>query len=248
MEFGTVDRVEMVLYEEADVIHQYITESPDRVILATWGACVRAWAARKICCGGVVCGWWMCDLSCSPAEGRSSIHSLTLPPPTTDEELVKRQGRDVFRLTTKPLQFITLSLQPSIDVKVSTGEQALWVESLAHSMNGAERLLGQSFAESLKIEVKGKLHAVPGKQGPGLTTLVGDVQLFTSGQLPLLFSLTPRPVLETAAVAINRRIMGYAKGKFVENLARDFDAWAAASASSSRKQPPPQQQQRKAAG
>lgn len=38
MEFGTVDRVEMVLYEEHALIHKYITESPDRIILATWGA------------------------------------------------------------------------------------------------------------------------------------------------------------------------------------------------------------------
>ncbi len=139
-----------------------------------------------------------------------------------------RKGRDVFRLTTKPLQFITLNLQPSIDVKVSTGAEALVVESLAHSMNGMEQLLGQRFAQSLKIEVKGELRAVPGTQGPGLTKLVGDVQFFTSGQLPSIFSLTPRPVLEGATTAINRRIMSYAKGMFVRNLALDFDAWVVA--------------------
>lgn len=126
-----------------------------------------------------------------------------------------RQARDVFRLTTKPMQFVTLNLQPSIDVRVSAGAEALMVESLAHSMNGMEQILGQRFAQSLKIEVKGKLRAVPGGVGgqAGLTKLVGDVQFFTSGQLPLIFSLTPRPVLEGAAVAINRRIMSYAKGE-----------------------------------
>lgn len=40
MEFGTVDRVEMVLYEDHSLVHKYITESPDRIILATWGASV----------------------------------------------------------------------------------------------------------------------------------------------------------------------------------------------------------------
>ena len=43
MEFGTVDKVEMVLYEEHALIHRYITESPDRIILATWGGFVRGW-------------------------------------------------------------------------------------------------------------------------------------------------------------------------------------------------------------
>jgi hypothetical protein len=177
-----------------------------------------------------------------------SLTNFTDPPPPlppADEELVDRTGRDVFRLTTKPMQFVTLNLQPSIDVKVSTGGEALVVESLAHSMNGMEQLLGQRFADSLKIDVKGKLRAVAVTgTGTGLTKtkLVGDVQFFTSGQLPLLFSLTPRPVLEGAAVAINRRIMSYAKGKFVQNLARDFDAWALVEA---RRQQ--QQQQRKAA-
>jgi hypothetical protein len=57
--------------------------------------------------------------------------------------------------------------------------------------------------------------------------LVGEVVFVTSGQLPSLLSLTPRPVLESAAIAINRRIMSYAKGKFVKNLAKDFNRWSA---------------------
>lgn len=206
MEFGTVDEVELLLWEEPALIRRYLTEMPDRVLLATW-----------------------------------------------DAELVDRQDRDVFRLTTKPMSFVHLSLQPSIDVRLTAapplslenevgnvgvdgGQHLLLVESLAHSMNGMEQILGQRFAKSLKIDVTGKLRAVPpplgpgGVRGPGPVRLVGEVVFVTSGQLPLLFSLTPRSVLEGAAIAINRRIMSYAKGKFVKNLAKDFDRWAASPA------------------
>ncbi len=206
MEFGTVDEVELLLWEEPALIRRYLTERPDRVLLATW-----------------------------------------------DAELVDRQASDVFRLTTKPMSFVHLSLQPSIDVRLTAapplslendvsnigvdgGQHLLLVESLAHSMNGMEQILGQRFAESLKIDVTGKLRAVPpplgpgGIRGPGPVRLVGEVVFVTSGQLPLLFSFTPRPVLEGAAIAINRRIMSYAKGKFVKNLAKDFDRWAASPA------------------
>ena len=57
MEFGTVDRVEMVLYEETSLIHRYITESPDRIILATWGACVFFFLYLAVCMYTYI-GWW----------------------------------------------------------------------------------------------------------------------------------------------------------------------------------------------
>ncbi|EWM26239.1 Protein of unknown function DUF1997 [Nannochloropsis gaditana] len=200
MEFGTVDEVELLLWDEPALIRRYLTESPDRVLLATW-----------------------------------------------DAELVDRRARDVFRLTTKPMSFVHLSLQPSIDVRLTaippeagreegapeSGGHLLSVESLGHSMNGLEQILGQRFAESLRIDVTGKLraHVPPARpgdsKGRGPVRLVGEVVFVTSGQLPSLLSLTPRPVLESAAIAINRRIMSYAKGKFVKNLAKDFNRWSA---------------------
>ncbi len=192
MEFGTMDQVELLLYEEHALVRRYLTQEPTRVLYSTW-----------------------------------------------DAELVDRKAQDVFRLTTKPMSFVNLNLQPSIDVRLTASaaeytdgdeeDYLLLVESLAHSMNGMEQILGQRFADSLKIEVQGKLRAVPppaGTRAGGPVKLVGEVAFYTSGDLPLLFSLTPRPVLQGAAIAINRRIMSYAKGKFVKNLAVDFDRWA----------------------
>lgn len=40
----------------------------------------------------------------------------------------------------------------------------LIVESQECSINGLEQVLGSSFASSLKVEVRGKLKAIPGKQ------------------------------------------------------------------------------------
>lgn len=57
--------------------------------------------------------------------------------------------------------------------------------------------------------------------------LVGEVVFFTSGQLPRLLALTPRQILESAAVTVNKKIMSYAKGRFIRNLAEDFERWAA---------------------
>lgn len=57
--------------------------------------------------------------------------------------------------------------------------------------------------------------------------LVGEVVFFTSGRLPRLLALTPRQILESAAVTVNKRIMGYAKNRFIQNLADDFEKWVA---------------------
>lgn len=37
MEFGTVDVVELTMFETHDKVQSYILESPDRVVMATWG-------------------------------------------------------------------------------------------------------------------------------------------------------------------------------------------------------------------
>lgn len=112
---------------------------------------------------------------------------------------MQKKGQDVYQLTTRPVQFVTVSLQPSLDIKVRPASletaaahtpvvadlgilacggllllqvwqegEHLMIESLAHEMPGIERLLGNTLASTLKIEVKGKLRAVSGAHA-GLT-------------------------------------------------------------------------------
>lgn len=67
------------------------------------------------------------------------------------------------------------------------------------------------------------MHAHTDKSG---VKLVGEVLFLTSGKLPMFLSLTPKSVLERAALVVNSRIMNYAKGRFMRNLAADVEAWA----------------------
>lgn len=183
MEFGARDEVELVVYEEHDYMHRYITQSPERVILSTW-----------------------------------------------DSDLVDRKEQNVFRLTTRPVQFVSLNLQPCIELMVWPEDEQLHIKSIDCSILGVEHVLGKKFADSLKVEVTGRLKAVPevrGNNNRAAVRLVGEVVFFTSGQLPFLLAMTPRPVLESAASTVNKRIMSYAKTRFINNLAEDFERWMA---------------------
>lgn len=146
---------------------------------------------------------------------------------TWDSDLVDRKAQNVFRLTTRPVQFVTLNLQPCIELMVWPEDEQLHIKSMDCSILGVEHVLGRKFAESLKVEVTGRLKAVPdvrGNKGRSVR-LVGEVVFFTSGQLPFLLAMTPRPVLESAAFTVNKRIMSYAKTRFINNLAEDFGRW-----------------------
>ena len=77
------------------------------------------------------------------------------------------------------------------------------------------------------MDVYGAFLVCVGMAEPAGVKLVGEVLFFTSGKLPTFLPLTPKSVLERAALVVNKRIMEYAKGKFSKNLAADVQEWVA---------------------
>jgi len=125
---------------------------------------------------------WLCD-----SDGRGLALSIW------DESLLEELGNSIYRLQTMPLQFVTLQLQPSVDIRMWTqpsgknraGRQLppiFKLQSIAFETN--LRLLpglGITSSESLGllVEVAGDLR--PTTDGTGVT---GTISFQTKGVLP----------------------------------------------------------------
>ena len=133
-----------------------------------------------------------------------------------DEKLIQELGQNVFKLKVMKLQFVTIQLQPSVDVKMwteisSDGNPTFRLQSVAFEPN-LQVLPGINLSASslgIKIEVVGELQPTP--DGKGVT---GKITFTTSGILHPPMRLLPEPVLKAASDTINQTITQFAIQSF----------------------------------
>mmetsp|Transcript_55385 Transcript_55385/g.60006 ORF Transcript_55385/g.60006 Transcript_55385/m.60006 type:complete len:340 (+) Transcript_55385:167-1186(+) len=163
-----------------------------------------------------------------------------------DEALLEDLGNNTYRLQTMPLQFVTLQLQPSVDVKMWTqpagknraGRQLppiFKLQSMAFDTNvrwlppgiGVGIGGGTSTSSSLSseaaaalgilVEVAGDLR--PTTDGTGVT---GTISFQTQGVLPPPLRIVPEAVLQVAAETINTTILQFAVASFEKGVIEKY--------------------------
>jgi hypothetical protein len=140
-----------------------------------------------------------------------------------DPKLIKELGDSVYQLQIMTLQFVTIQLSPTVDVKMWTeNDSELPVFSL-HSMSFDPNLqilpgIGVS-AQSLGIviEVAGELR--PTQDGTGVT---GRISFQTRGDLPPPMRLLPETVLKAASDSINETVSRFAVRSFQRGAAAKY--------------------------
>jgi hypothetical protein len=134
-----------------------------------------------------------------------------------DEDLMKELGDNIYQLQTMKLQFVTIELSPSVDMKMQTVKAkssnlpVFKLQSVSFDPN-IQILPGVGVsAESLgiKIEVEGQLR--PTDDGTGVT---GKISFATQGTLPPPMRLLPEAVLKFASDTINETVVQFAIQNF----------------------------------
>jgi len=179
------------------------------------------------------------DLSKSPGVNRESIEKWLgdndgkgLALSIWDENLMTALPNSVYRLQTMPLKFVTLELQPSVDLQMWTqpagknraGRQLppiFKLNSVAFETN--LRLLPglgiiSSEALGIFIEVAGDLR--PSEDGKGVT---GTISFQTKGVLPPPLRILPQTALKLAADTINETIVQFAVNSFEKGAIEKYD-------------------------
>ncbi|GAB1538594.1 DUF1997 domain-containing protein [Scytonema sp. NUACC21] len=136
-----------------------------------------------------------------------------------DPNRVEQLSEEVFRLKLRPLSFMSLSIQPSVDLKVTVESNGtIRLQSVGCEILGIE-YINQRFS----LNLKGYLS--PEEQNTG-AHLKGRADLEVKLDLPPPFSFTPKPILETTGNGLLKSILLTIKQRLQHQLLADYRNWA----------------------
>lgn len=135
-------------------------------------------------------------------------------------------GGDRYRLKMRPLNFLSLTLQPVVDLRV-------WLDNSGHlclrstdcQIHGVD-YINQRF----HLNLRGELHT---EQVRGATHLQGCAELEVKVTIPFPLSLTPQPLVEVAGQSLLKGVLATMKQRLSHHLLADYELWAREDTSSS---------------
>ncbi|HEY9599914.1 MAG TPA: DUF1997 domain-containing protein [Cyanophyceae cyanobacterium] len=136
-----------------------------------------------------------------------------------DQNRIKQLNSECFRLEMRPLNFMSLNFQPTVELKVwADADGTVHLSSVGCEIRGLD-YINQRFA----LNLRGKLYPY---QNKGMTYLKGRADLNVSVDIPLPFSLTPKPILETTGNGLLKSVLVTIKQKLMHQLLLDYRQWA----------------------
>jgi hypothetical protein len=136
-----------------------------------------------------------------------------------DSNRIEQLSPETFRLKMRPLDFMSLNFQPTVDLKVwADSDGTVQLRSIRCEMRGLD-YINERFA----LELKGKLYP---EQNNGVTQLKGRADLKVNVDIPLPFSLTPKPILESTGNSLLKSVLVRIKQKLMYQLLLDYRQWA----------------------
>ncbi|MBW4527176.1 MAG: DUF1997 domain-containing protein [Phormidium tanganyikae FI6-MK23] len=133
---------------------------------------------------------------------------------------VEQLSEEVYRLKMRQLNFMTLCIQPVVDMRVwATETAAINLRSIACELRGIEYM-----QDKFSLDLNGQLSPC---QQHGNTYLKGQADLVVQVELPPPFSFMPRPLLETAGNSLLMSVLSTIKQRLLQQLLDDYRNWVA---------------------
>jgi len=152
------------------------------------------------------------------------VHALA------DPSRVELLSEDCFRLAIRPLSFMNLSIQPTVDLRVwAEREGTVHLESIACEIRGVEYINQRS-----SLNLVGQLSPV---LLYGVTHLQGQANLEVKVELPPPFSFMPRPLLEATGNGLLKSVLLTIKQRLMHQLLLDYRRWVQAQSERTTVQP-----------
>jgi hypothetical protein len=135
-----------------------------------------------------------------------------------DQKRIQQLSEEVFRLKMRPLSFMSLSIQPTVDMRVwAESNGTIYLRSVGCEIRGFE-YINQRFS----LNLRGYLSPYQSKTG---TRLEGRADLEVQVDLPPPFSLTPKPILETTGNGLLKSVLLTVKQRLLHHLLADYRQW-----------------------
>jgi hypothetical protein len=136
-----------------------------------------------------------------------------------DPGRTEQLSSEVFRLKMRPLNFMMLKVQPTVDMRIwAESNGTIRVESLACEIRGVE-YINQRFNLNLVGQLTPQLKR-------DTTYLVGRADLEVLVELPPPLLFTPKPLLEATGNGLLRSVLLTVKQRLMHQLLSDYRTWA----------------------
>ena len=140
------------------------------------------------------------------------VHSLV------DPSQAQQLSDDCFRLKMRSRQFMMLTLQPIVDIRLWTDEHTvLHLEAIRCELGGLD-FVNQCF----QLSLNGFL-ALSQDQ-----TLEGQADLGVSVEIPPILWMTPKSIIIAAGNSMLKSILASVKHRLVQQVVQDYQEWAEA--------------------
>lgn len=136
-----------------------------------------------------------------------------------DPKRCEQLSEEVFRLKMRPLSFLTLSLQPIVDMRVwAETDGTIYLESVKCEIRGIE-YINQRFSLNLKG------HLSPYESNIN-TRLIGKADLEVQVDIPPPLCFTPKAILEATGNGLLKSVLLTVKQRLLHQLLSDYRKWA----------------------
>lgn len=137
-----------------------------------------------------------------------------------DPSRTEQLSQDTFRLKMRPIKFLLLSIQPTVDMKLwADANGTVHLRSIACELKGVD-YLNQRF----HLALEGTLAPT---QQHGQTHLIGTANLAVDVDIPPALMFTPRPIIETTGNGLLKSVLLTIKQRLMSQLLVDYQRWAA---------------------
>ena len=127
-------------------------------------------------------------------------------------------GAEHYRLKMRPLSFMMLSIQPTVDLKVwATANGTIHLQSVGCEIRGVE-YINQRF----NLDLQGYLAP---EQINGETRLKGKADLKVEVELPMPLSMMPSSLLEATGNGLLKSVLLTIKQRLLHQLLADYRNW-----------------------
>ncbi|MBE9198157.1 MULTISPECIES: DUF1997 domain-containing protein [unclassified Nodularia (in: cyanobacteria)] len=135
-----------------------------------------------------------------------------------DNSRIYQLSEEIFRLKMRPLSFMSLSIQPTVDLRIwAESNGTINLRSLSCQILGFE-YINQRFALNLQGHLS--LHELN-----GITSLQGKADLEVQVEIPPPFCFTPKAILEATGNGLLKSVLMTVKQRLLHQLLADYRAW-----------------------
>lgn len=135
-----------------------------------------------------------------------------------DPRRIEQLNQEVFRLKMRPLNFMSVKIQPTVDMRVwAQSNGTINLQSVGCEILGLD-YINQRFA----LNLKGYL--LPTRRND-VTYLKGNADLEVRLELPPPFSFTPQLIMEKTGNGLLKSILLTIKQRLLNQLLSDYQSW-----------------------